>query len=81
MRTRPGCKTVKLPMTLPSLPYDFNHRGGKTPPHTRRESDKNYATCFLHLSVDQLTKILVFGDQDAAPSNRSFHDGVVLFPR
>jgi hypothetical protein len=66
---------------LPSSPYDFNHRGRKTPPDTCREPDKNYTACFLHLSVDQLTEILVFGKQDAAPSSRSFHDGVVLFPR
>jgi hypothetical protein len=66
---------------LPSSPYDFNHRGGKAPPDTRRESDKNYTACFLHLSVNQLTEILVFRNQDAAASNRSFHDDVVLGPR
>jgi hypothetical protein len=66
---------------LPSSPYDFNHRDGKTSPHTRRESDKNYSTRFLHVSVDQLTKILVFGNQDAVASNRSFHDVLIFFAR
>jgi hypothetical protein len=66
---------------LSSSPDHFYYRGGKTPPHTCRKSDKNYATRSLHLGVDQLTEILVFGNQDAAPSDCSFHDGVVLFTR
>jgi len=65
---------------LSASPYDFNHRSGEAAPYTCRESNKNYATCLLHLSVDQLTEILIFGNQEAVFSNGPFHDVVVFFP-
>jgi hypothetical protein len=52
------------------LRKEFHHRRGESPACTRRKADEHHASHLTRGGVHELTKVLVFGEQDALFGDR-----------